>query len=102
MPRPTTKETVMRTLALFTFAALAFSLLVGGIELWWTRQARRDKEQSAIVLHPFTTKRVRKVRSPLSTRAEYYVSLFFGFLLAAYVGTVLVRMVYNLVVARIF
>ena len=92
----------MRTLALFTFAALAFSLLVGGIELWWTRQTRRNKEQSAIVLHPFPAKRTRKVRSSLSARAQYHVGLFFGFLLAAYVGTVLMRMVYNLVVAHMF
>ena len=55
-----------------------------------------------MVLHPFPTKRVRKVRSPFSARAQYYIGLFFGFLLAAYVGTVLVRMVSNLVVAHMF
>jgi len=92
----------MRTLALFAFAALAFSLLVGGMELWWTRQARRDKEQRATVLHPFRTNRVRKVRSPLSARAQYHVGLFFGFLLVAFVGTILVRMVYNLVIVHMF
>jgi hypothetical protein len=92
----------MRTLALFAFAALAFSLLVGGIELWWTRQAAQQREEKAAVLHPLPRNRVRKVRSPLSTRAQYYIGLFFGFLVAACVGTVLVRMVYNLVVAYMF
>jgi hypothetical protein len=93
----------MRTLALFAFAALAFSLLVGGIELWWTRQASQQREEKAeTILHPLPRNRVRKVRSPLSGRAQHHIGLFFGFLVAAYVGTVLVRMVYNLVVAHIF
>jgi hypothetical protein len=92
----------MRTLALFAFAALAFTLLVGGIELWSTRQAAQQREEKAeTILHPFPRHRVRKVRSRFSTRAQYHLGLFFGFLVAAYVGTVLVRMLYNLV-AHIF
>lgn len=35
----------MRTLALFAFAAFAFSLLVGRIELWWTRKAAQRRHE---------------------------------------------------------
>jgi hypothetical protein len=98
-----TKEAVMRTLALFGFAALAFSLLVGGIELWWTRQASQQRERKAVtILHPFSRNRVRKVRYSFWARAQYHIALFFGFLAAAYVGTVLARTVYHLVVAHMF
>ena len=93
----------MRTLALFAFAAFAFSLLVGGIELWWTQQAqRRRQEKTGTILHPLPRDRCRTVRSPRAARARYHVGLFFGFLLAAYVGTALVRMVYTLVIAHMF
>jgi hypothetical protein len=87
----------MRTLALFAFAAFAFSLLVGGIELWWTRQAwMRRHEKTATMLHPFPRDRFRRVRDSRFARARYHVGLFFGFLLAASVGTLLARITYNL------
>jgi hypothetical protein len=97
------RSTEMRALALFTFAALAFSLLVGGMELWWSRQAQqRRHEETATVLHPFPRNRVRKVRATLSSRTQYHVGLFFGFLIVIYVGSALVRMVYHLIVAHMF
>jgi len=96
-------ETAMRTLALFAFAALAFSLLVGGIDLWWTRKAgQRRHEEPATILHPFPRHRVRKVRSSRVDRTQYHLGLFFGFLVVAYVGSALVRMVYKLLVASMF
>jgi hypothetical protein len=92
----------VRTLALLAFAALAFSILVGRIELLWTRHAQqRREERTSTVLHPFTRNRFRRVRTPLSRRAQYHVGLFFGFLVAVYVGIV-VRIVYNFVIAHMF
>ena len=88
----------MRTWALFTLAALAFSVLAGAIEALWERRAqRRLQEKSSTVLHPLTRPRLRSVRHPLSERALHHVGLFFGFLLAAYVGSLLLRIVHNLV-----
>ena len=92
------KEAPMRTLALFAFAALAFSSLAGVIEvLWERRERRRLVEKSSTVLHPLARHRFRSVRYPRSTRALYHVGLFFGFLLVAYVGTLVLKTVHRFV-----
>ena len=86
----------MRTLALFAFAAIAFSSLAGAIEALWARRERRSlREKSTVVLHPLTPHRLRSVRYPLSARSLYHVGLFFGFLLVAYVGTLLLKTVHR-------
>jgi hypothetical protein len=88
----------MRTLALFAFAALAFSILAGVIEVLSERRARRRlQKKTSNVLHPLVRRRFRSVRHPLSARALYHVGLFFGFLLATYVGTLLLKIVHSFV-----
>jgi hypothetical protein len=88
----------MRSSVLFVLGALAFSLLAGAIEALWARRERRSlREKSAVVLHPLARHRLRRVRSPLPARALYHVSLFFGFLLVAYVGILLLKTVYSFV-----
>jgi hypothetical protein len=77
----------MRALVFFMFAALAFSLLAGGIEaLWDRRDQRRLAEKTSTLLHPFARHPFRSIRYPLSLRVLHLVGLFFGFLLATYVG----------------
>jgi hypothetical protein len=88
----------MRTWALFMLAALAFSALAGAIEALWERRAqRRLQEKSSTVLHRLARPRFRSVRHPLSERVLHHVGLFFGFLLATYVGSLLLRIVHNVV-----
>jgi hypothetical protein len=88
----------MRSLALFAFAALGFTSLAGVIEvLWERRERRRVVKKGSIVLHPLARYRFRSVRYPLSARALYQVGLFFGFLLVAYVGTLLLTMLHRFV-----
>ncbi len=91
----------MRTLALFAFAALAFSSLAGVIEVLWERRERRERrrlvEKASIVLHPLARYRFHSVRYPLSARALYHVGLFLGFLLVTYVGTLLLKIVHSFV-----
>ena len=88
----------MRTLALFAFAAIAFSSLAGVIEVLWDRRERRRLvEKSSTVLHPLARHRFRSVRYPRSARALYHVGLFFGFLLVAYVGTLLLKTLHSFV-----
>jgi len=92
--------TAMRTLALFAFAALAFSIFVGVIEVVWARRARGrllEKAKTPTVLHPLTRHRLRRVRDPLSWRALYYVKLWLAFLLATYVGMLLLKTVRSFV-----
>jgi len=92
------KEAPMRTLALFAFAALAFSSLAGVIEVLWERRERRQLvEKSSTVLHPLARYRFRSVRYPRSARALYHVGLFFGLLLVAYVGTLVLKTVHRFV-----
>ena len=88
----------MRTLALFALAALAFSILAGVVERGWRRRDRRTLQQkTAIVLHPLARHRFRSVRYPFSERVLYHVGLFVGFLIATYVGTVLLKIVHSFV-----
>jgi hypothetical protein len=88
----------MRTWTLFALAALAFSTLAGAIEALLARRAQqRLQEKSSIVLHRLAQPRFRNVRNPLVTRALQHVGLFFGFLLATYVGWLVLRIVHNVV-----
>jgi hypothetical protein len=88
----------MRVLVLFAFAALAFSILAGVIEVFWVRLARRrGVEKASIVLHPLARYRFRSVRYPLSARAIYHVGLFFGFLLVTYIGMLLLKIAHSFV-----
>lgn len=87
----------MRTLALFAFAALAFSSLAGVIEVLWERRERRRLVEKSSTVLPLARHRFRSVRYPLSARALYHVGLFFGFLLVAYVGTLLLKTVHRFV-----
>jgi hypothetical protein len=89
-------------LALFAVAALTFSILAGVIEgLGARRRRRRLQGKSSPVLHPLARHGLRRVRHPLSRRALHHVGLFFGFLLATYLGVLLLRVVHG-VVARWF
>ena len=88
----------MRTLAIFAFAALAFSSLAGPIEALWARRERRAlRDKSTVVLHPLTRHRLRSIRYPPFARVLYHVGLFVGFLLATYVGMLLLKPVYSFV-----
>jgi hypothetical protein len=90
----------MRTLALFAFAALAFSILAGVIEAVWIRRARGrllEEAKTRTVLHPLTRHRLRRLRDPLSWRVLYHVKLWLAFLLATYVGMLLLKTVRSFV-----
>ena len=93
----------MTLIALLTLAALTFSVLAGVIEGLGARRSRRRLQRKASpLLHPLPNHGVaRRVRQPLAGRALHYVRLFLGFLLATYVGLLLVKAVY-VVVARWF
>jgi len=92
------KEAAMSTLVLFVLGALVFSILAGAIEAFWARRERRAlREKSTVVLHPLTRHGLRRVRHPLSSRALHHVELFFGFLLATYVGMLLLKAVSSFV-----
>jgi hypothetical protein len=86
----------MTTFALFAVAAFGFRILAGVIEgLLGRRTGRRLQRKASPVLHPSPHHGVRRVRHPLSGRAFHHVGLFFGFLLATYVGLLLVRAVHG-------
>ncbi len=88
----------MRTLAIFAFAAIAFSSLAGAIEALWARRERRSlREKSTVALHPLTRHRLRSVRYSPFARALYHVRLFVGFLLVTCVGALLLRTMYSFV-----
>ncbi len=88
----------MRTLAIFAFAALAFSSLAGAIEALWARRERRSlREKSTVALHPLTRHRLRSVRYSQFARALYHVGLFVGFLLVTYVGMLLLETIHSFV-----
>jgi hypothetical protein len=89
----------MTTLALLGFAALTFSILAGVINGLSTRRPRRRlQEKPSPVLHPLTHHGRPRGRHPRSGRALHHVGLFLGFLLATYVGLVVLRVVYRAVV----
>jgi len=90
----------MRTLTLFAFAALAFTIFVGVIEVVWTRRAQGrflEETKTSTVLHPLTRHRLRRLRDPLSWRVLHHVKLFLAFLLATYVGMLLLKTVRSIV-----
>jgi hypothetical protein len=92
--------TGMRTLALFAFAALAFSIFVGVIGVVWARRAQGrflEEAKTPTVLHPLTRHRLRRLRDPLSWRVLYHVKLCLAFLLATYVGMLLLKTVRSFV-----
>ena len=89
----------MTMLALLGFAALTFSILAGVINGLSTRRPRRRlQEKPSPVLHPLTHHGRPRGRHPRSWRALHHVGLFLGFLLATYVGLVVLRVVYRAVV----
>jgi hypothetical protein len=87
----------MRTFALLVLAAIAFSLLAGVLELSLARQARRRwLEKSSLLLHPLTRHGFPRLRSSAARRGLHHVELFLGFLVATYVGLVLLKTVHRL------
>lgn len=88
----------MRTSALFILAALVFSILAGTIEASWARRERRQfKKRNRPYSIPLARSRFRSVRYPFSARAVHHVALFFGFLLATYVGILVLKTVHSFV-----
>jgi hypothetical protein len=82
----------MAILVLLVLAALGFSILAGVAELGGARRARRRLlNRASPVLHPLAQHPLPRSRFFTSRRAFHHVGLFFGFLLAIYVGMVLVR-----------
>ncbi len=80
----------MRTFALFTLAALAFSILVGVIEAFVERRdQQRWRENTSNVILPMS--RHRSIRYLVSARARFHVQLFLGFLIAIYAITLLLK-----------
>ncbi len=88
----------MRAFALFTLAALAFSILVGVIEAFWERRDQQPwRENTSNIIHPMSRHRLRSIRYLVSTRARFHVQLFLGFLIAIYGITLLLRIGRSLV-----
>jgi hypothetical protein len=75
----------MRAFALFTLAALAFSILVGVIEAFWERRDQQPwRENPSNIIRPLSRHRLRSMRYLVSARARFHVQLFLGFLIAIY------------------
>ena len=88
----------MRVFALFVLAAVAFSLLAGAIEALWERLERRQLETKASnVVAPVGQRWLRSVRDPLSSRALFHARLFVGFLFAAMIVTLLLKVGHTVV-----
>ena len=89
----------METGVLLVLGALAFTVLVGGIELWLARHSRRELARRASVpLHPLSRREeMPRLRSSSTRRRLRYVGLFVGFLIVTYVGLVLLKIVYSVV-----
>ena len=89
----------METGVLLVLGALAFTVLVGGIELWLARHARRELARRASVpLHPLSRREeMPQLRSSSTRRRLRYVGLFVGFLIVTYVGLILLKIVYSVV-----
>jgi hypothetical protein len=89
----------METGVLLVLAALAFTVLVGGIEVWLVRSSRRELTRRASVpLHPLSRRaEMPRLRSHSTRRHLRYVGLFLGFLIATYAGLVVVRTVYSVI-----
>ena len=89
----------MKTSVLLVLAALAFTVLVGGIEFCLGRDSRRELTRKASVpLHPLSRREeMPRLRSSSPRRHLRYVGLFVGFLVATYVGLTLLQALYRLV-----
>ncbi|HEY7037786.1 MAG TPA: hypothetical protein VID28_02995 [Methylomirabilota bacterium] len=89
----------METGVLLVLAALAFTLLVGGIEVWLARHSRREVTRRASVpLHPLSRRpEMPRLRSSSTRRRLRYVGLFVGFLVATYAGLFLLKIVYGVI-----
>jgi len=82
----------MRAFALFTLAALAFSVLVGVIEAFLERREPQPwRENTSNIIHPMSRHRLRNMRYLVSARARFHVQLFLGFLIAIYGITLLLK-----------
>lgn len=92
----------MGILALFVIAALAFSILAGVIESRGAREARRRLlARSSIMLHPLARHPLPRIRYSRSRRALHHGGLFIGFLLATYLGMLVLKAVHA-ILARWF
>ncbi len=88
----------MRTFALFTLAALDFSILVGVIEAFWERRDQQPwRENTSNILRPMSRHGLSSIRYLVSARARFHVQLFLGFLIAIYGITLLLKIVRSLV-----
>jgi hypothetical protein len=82
----------MRAFALFTLAALVFSILVGVLEAFLERRDPQPwRENTSNVIRPMSRHRLRSIRYLVSARALFHVKLFLGFLIAIYGITLLLK-----------
>ena len=91
----------METGVLLVLAALAFTGLVGGIEVWLVRHSRRElTRRESVPLHPLSRREeMPRLRSHSTRRRLRYVGLFVGFLIVTYAGLAVVRIVYGVIEA---
>lgn len=89
----------METGVILVLAALAFTVLVGGIEVWLVRQSRRElTRRVSVPLHPLSRRaEMPRMRSHSARRRLRYLGLFLGFLMVTYAGLVVIRMVYSVI-----
>ncbi len=88
----------MRAFALFTLAALAFSILVGVIEAFLERREQQPRrENTSNIIRPMSRHRLRSIPYLVSARARFHVKLFLGFLIAIYGITLLLKIGRSLV-----
>jgi len=89
----------METGVLLVLAALAFTVLVSGIEIWLARHSRRELTRRASVpLHPLSRRQeMPRLRSSSTRRRVRYVGLFVGFLIATCAGLVVLKIIYGVI-----
>ncbi len=88
----------MRAFALFTLAALAFSILVGVLEAFLERGDQQPwRENTSNIIRPMSGHRLMSIRYLVSARARFHVQLFLGFLIAIYGITLLLKIGRSLV-----
>lgn len=82
----------MLTLALLTAAALVFSVLAGVLDGMRSRRVeRRLQRKEWPALHPLTQHEFRRPRPRIGGRVLRHAALFLGFLVASYVGLLVLK-----------